>query len=75
MEEFRADPLIELVIDMMNLKPTVQECIERWERMSNHVNFLMEIDLIEDFAIPSFWFEIQDNLGETKVANATNLDK
>ena len=75
--EFRADPLIELVMDMMSLKPTVQECIDRWEQISNDVRFLMELDLMEDYGIPWCWFEIQDNLDKTaiKVADATNLDK
>ena len=75
--EFRAEPLIELVIDMMNLKPTVQECIERWEQISNDVWFLAEIDLTELFEIPWCWFEIQDNLDTAaiRVADATNLDK
>ena len=77
MTEFRADPLIELVIDMMNLKPTVQECIDRWEQMSSKVCFLMELDFMDFYGIPWCWFEIQDNLDKTaiKVADATNLDK
>ena len=78
MAEFRADPLIELVIDMMNLKPSVKECIDRWDKISNHPCwFLGEIDLNEIYQIPWCWFEIQDNLDRIaiRVADATNLDK
>ena len=77
MNEFRAEPLIELVIDMMNLKPTVQECIDRWKQISDRVWFLMEIDLNAIFEIPFCLFEIQDNLDMTaiRVVAATNLDK
>ena len=77
LEYFRADPLIELVIDMMSLKLTVQECIDRWEEISSQVWFLAEIDLAELFEIPWCLFEVQDNLDKTaiRVADATNLDK
>ena len=76
LDEFRADPLIELVMDMMSLKPTVQECLKRWEEMENN-DFLMEIDLIEDYEIPRALLEIQDNLDRAalKVANTTVLDE
>ena len=75
--QFRADPLIELVIDMMRLKPSVQECINRWGEISNRVRFLKELDLTDDYEIPLRMFEIQDNLDEKtiKVANPTHLDK
>ena len=74
--EFRADPLIELVMDMMSLKPTIQECLQRWKEMENE-DFLMEIDLIDCYEVPRALLEIQDNLNKAtlKVAKATNLDK
>ena len=31
LERFRKDPLIELIVDMMSLKPSVQQCIQRWD--------------------------------------------
>ena len=75
--EFRAEPLIEFVIDMMNLKSTVQECIYSWEEISSQVWFLAEIDLAELFEIPWCLLSVQDNLDNfaIRVADATNLDK
>ena len=75
--EFRKDPLIEFIRDMMSLKLTIQQCTDQWEELSDHVDFLMEIDLNESYQIPLCWFEIQDNLDETfcNVADASNLDK
>ena len=75
--EFRADPLIQLVMNMMSLKPTVQECIYRWYLMSDNVCFLMELDFMDYYGIPWCCFEIQDNLDKTaiKVADASILDK
>ena len=75
--EFRKDPLVEFVRSMMTLKLTIQQCIDNWEELSNHVDFLMEIDLIEDYHIPLCWLKIQDKLDEAfyKVADASNLDK
>ena len=75
--EFRADPLIELVIDMMNLKPSVQECLDRWERISDYVCFLTEEDLSNEYAVPRSLLEIQDNFDQTalKTVDTTILDK
>ena len=74
--DFRADPLIELVIDMMSLKPTVQECLARWEEMDND-DFLWEIDLIDCYEVPRVLLELQDSLEKTtlKIADTTVLDK
>ena len=60
----------------MSLKPTVQECLKRWEEMEND-DFLWEIDLIECYEVPSVLFELQDSLDKTtlKVADTTVLDK
>ena len=72
LDEFRADPLIELVMDMMSQKPTVQECLERWEEMENE-DFLMEIDLIEDYEVPRAVLEVQDCLNDLN--DTTILDE
>ena len=76
LSEFRSDPLIELVMDMMSLKPTVQECLERWEEMENE-DFLMEIDLIDCYGVPRVLLEVQDNMHEAalNIANTTVLDE
>ena len=73
--EFRADPLIALVINMMSLKLTVHQCIERWAGIANSVWLLREIDLNEMYDIPWPYFQIQDNLDAIHLADATLLDK
>ena len=75
MSEFRQDPLIELVIEMMNLKLTAQKCAERWDEISDYVEILTESNLCMDYRIPRFWFDVQDGMTGIKIANATHLDK
>ena len=59
----------------MSLKPTVQECLQRWEEMEND-DFLMEIDLIDCYEVPMALFEIQDNLSKLlDTADTTLFDK
>ena len=76
LSKFRADPLIALVMDMMSLKPTVQECLERWEEMENEA-FLMEIDLIDCYGVPRVLLEVQDDMNSAalNIANTRVLDE
>ena len=77
LEKFRKDPLIELVIDMMELRVTVQQCKEKWDEISDSVELLTESNLCMEFRVPRYWFEVQDGMNSNgiKVAKATHLDK
>ena len=69
--------LIELVVNMLNLKLTAQQCIEQWDEISGYVEILSEPNLAMEYGIPRFWFDIQDGMNKLsiKLANATYLDK
>ena len=73
--KFRQDPLIELVIDMMSLKPSVDQCIQKWDEMADYVEILTEWNLCIDYRIPRHCFDIQDGMKRVEIANATVLDK
>ena len=77
LEKFRKEPLIELVIDMMELRITVQQCQERWDEISDSVELLTEFNLCMEFKVPRYWFEVQDGMNRNgiQVAKATHLDK
>ena len=59
--ELRQDPLIELVLDMIGLNLSTEECRTRWDDISDF-EFLTETHLCMDYRIPHFWFDIQDGL-------------
>ena len=77
LEKFRKEPLIELVIDMMELRISVQQCKERWDKISDCVEILTEFNLCMEYKIPRYWFEAQDGMNKAgiEVTNATHLDK
>ena len=72
MDDFRKHPLIELVINMMGLKLSVEQCLYRWNEVSDYVKFLTVSDLCMDYRIPRYCFDTQ---APYKIANATILDR
>ena len=72
MSDFREDPLIKQVMDMMNLKLSVRQSIERWTEISSHVKILTVSDLCMNYRIPRHWFDAQTSF---EIANASHLDK
>ena len=77
LDEFREDPLIDLVLKMMNGNLTVEQCIEHWEQNSKDMEILTEDFLRDICRVPRRWLEIQDNMDRTaiRVADATLLEK
>ena len=72
-------PIINLVIKMMTLELTVEEVMQKWDEISDSVDFLTKTFVQHDYEIPS-WSScliVQDNIDKcTKnMANATLLDK
>ena len=76
--QFREEPLIELVLDMMNLNLSVQQCKKRWAELSEYIeNPVDESFLVMECGIPRRWLEVQDSM-DTKsfrLAKATLLDE
>ena len=77
LDEFREDPLVDLVLKMMNGKLTVEQCIERWDQTSNDIEILTEDFLRDICRVPRRWLEVQDNMDKTaiRMADATILEK
>ena len=65
--QFRKDPLIELVIDMMGLKKSVQECVDRWNEISDYMEILSISSLSFEYKIPPYCFDIQDGMDLTQL--------
>ena len=61
--EFRNIPLIKLVIQMMNLELSVQECIKQWEEISEEVEIISKSYLESEYGIDVTWLELR---GETE---------
>ena len=72
MVKFREDPMIKLVINMMNLKLSVQQCKDIWTEISDQIDVLNDSDLCMDYQITRYWFDAQTPF---QIANATHLDK
>ena len=77
LERFRIDPLIELVLDMISLKPSIQQCIQRWDEISDQLEILTESSLCMNYSIPRYYFDIQDEMNRAGVelVKATHLDR
>ena len=77
LNEFREDPLIDLVLKMMSGKRTVEQCLERWDQQSKDMEILSEDFLRDICRVPRRWLEIQDNMDRTaiRLADATLLEK
>ena len=77
LDEFREDPLIDIVLNMMNGKLSVEQCIERWDQQSKDIEILTEDFLRDICRVPRRWLEIQDNMDKTaiRMADATLLEK
>ena len=56
--EFRKDPLIELVIRMMGLKLSVEQCKKRWEEISTCVEIFTQENFCMEYRIPRYCFDI-----------------
>ena len=76
--EFREEPLIKLIMDMMTLKLSVEECKDKWRETSCYIeNFIDDLFLFTLCGIPRRWLEVQDNMDSASfsMTNATLLDK
>ena len=76
--EFRQEPLIELIMNMMTFKISVRECKNKWLEMSDYIeNFIDDFFLCNICGIPRRWLEVQDNMDATSfsLTKATLLDE
>ena len=79
LSKFQSEKLIDFVMNLMNLKLSVEEAIQKWDEISDFVDFLSKEFIQEDYQIPvwSSCLHVQDNMDQNTVnmADATLLDK
>ena len=63
-DDFREDPVIELVIDMINLKISVRECLASWNERSDFVEILSVSSLSSNYRIPRYLFDVQHDFAQ-----------
>ena len=59
---FRNDPFIKLVSDMMNLKLAPKEARLRWNTIFGQVQIITRYNLWQNFGVDSFWLRSQDGM-------------
>ena len=79
LRKFREEPLISFVMELMSLELNVFDARQKWDEISNGVDFLSRSLIQKDYEIPvwSSCLYIQDNMDQNTVnmADATLLDK
>ena len=64
---FRDIPLIKLVIQMMNLELSVQECKSQWQQISDTVEIISESNLELQHGVDVTWLKLQGVLSSTMI--------
>ena len=76
--KFREEPIIDLVMKMMNLKLAVQEASQKWNEISVVVDFLQRSLLTSPYSharVPSKNLDVQDKMVNSCAVDTTVLDK